>query len=95
MLGFLISFLQTMIRMSLVITLVGGIDGGFVSPKDAPFGWSSAVELALSFDRLGPSLSLCRASAPCVAGPLRKLNSLRPNSSYGSWEASTKGKSRA
>nr|KYP70441.1 hypothetical protein KK1_009660 [Cajanus cajan] len=31
-LGFLISFRQTMIKMSLVITLVGGMDVGLDSP---------------------------------------------------------------
>jgi hypothetical protein len=32
-LGFLISFLQTMIRMSLVITLAGGMAAGLPSPS--------------------------------------------------------------
>jgi hypothetical protein len=32
-LGFLISFLQTMMRMSLVMTLAGGIAAGLTSPS--------------------------------------------------------------
>lgn len=74
-LGFLISFLHTMIRMSLVMTLVGGIAVGLGSPCATDLGLSSVVELEPSFERTGPSFS-----TPFVTGRFPKLNSSLPNS---------------
>jgi len=63
-------------RMSLVITLVGGMTVGLASPLAALFGCSSAVELEPSLESTGPS-----RSTPLGPGLFPKLNSSRPNSS--------------
>ena len=73
--GFLISFLHTMIRMSLVITLAGGMAAA-LSPSS--LGWSCAVELDPSLDSVGPS--------PFAAPPFLflKLKSSPPPRPYSS-----------
>jgi len=75
-LGFLMSFLHTIMRMSLVITLAGGMEVGLASPSTAALGWSSAVELDPSLDSTGPS-----RSTPFGTCLFPKLNSSLPNSS--------------
>lgn len=74
MLGFLISFRHTIIRISLVMTLAGGMAVGLISILARDFGCNSVVELEPSFDSIGPS-----RSTPFCLFP--KLNSSRRYSS--------------
>lgn len=72
------SFLQTIIKINLVITLAGGMVVGLESAwSSAVFGCSSAVELDPSFDSTGPP----SCPPPFTADLFPKLNSSRPNSS--------------
>ena len=53
-LGFLISFRHTIIRMSLVMTLAGGMAVGLFSILAMDLGCNSVVELEPSLDSIGP-----------------------------------------